>query len=515
MALSLFVGGGGESYAVPQELLLKYGNRHGLIAGATGTGKSVTLQILAEAFSNEGVPVFLSDIKGDMSGIAASGSPEFKLHQAFADRAAKIGYADFNYRAFPTIFWDLFGEKGHPVRTTVSEMGPLLLSRLLELTDAQEGAVNIAFRVADEQGLPLLDLKDLQSLLIWCGENSADLSLRYGNITRATIGAIQRQLLVLETQGGANLFGEPALELVDMMRTAPDGRGVVSVLASDKLMQSPRLYATFLLWLLSELFEELPEVGDPDKPKMVFFFDEAHLLFRDAPKALIEKVEQVARLIRSKGVGIFFITQNPDDVPEVILGQLGNRIQHALRAYTDNDLEALRKASATYRPNPRFKTDEAIREVGTGEAVTSFLEAKGAPSIVERTLIRPPVSQLGPLSPEQRTAVIAASPISGKYDKLIDRESAFEMLSARATKAADEAAKAEAEAARRDELDDAMKNRRYDKSWDMDAPSSRSTRTKEKPGIFGEITNVVIKELKGTTGKRIVRGILGGFFKSK
>ena len=506
MALSLFVGGGGESYSTPQELLLKYGNRHGLIAGATGTGKSVTLQILAEAFSNAGVPVFLSDIKGDMSGIAASGSPEFKLHEAFVKRAETIGYTDFSYRSFPTIFWDLFGQQGHPVRTTVSEMGPLLLSRLLELTDAQEGAVNIAFRVADEQGLPLLDLKDLQSLLVWVGENAADLSLRYGNITRATIGAIQRQLLVLENQGGSNLFGEPALDLSDMMRTSIDGRGVVSVLASDKLMQSPRLYATFLLWLLSELFEELPEVGDTDKPKIVFFFDEAHLLFRDAPKALIEKVEQVARLIRSKGVGIFFITQNPDDVPEVILGQLGNRVQHALRAYTDNDLEALRKAAATYRPNPRFKTDEAIREVGVGEAVTSFLEAKGAPSMVERTLIRPPVSQLGPLSPEQRQAVIASSPVTGKYEKTIDRESAFEILAARAAKAAEEAAKLEAAEAG---------EREYRHATDLHADRPRSSRTKEKPGIFGEITSVVIKELKGTTGKRIVRGILGGLFKSR
>ncbi|MEO8531554.1 MAG: helicase HerA-like domain-containing protein, partial [Deltaproteobacteria bacterium] len=346
MAESLFVGGGGESYATPQQLLLKYGNRHGLIAGATGTGKSVTLQIFAEAFSTEGVPVFLTDIKGDMSGIGASGSADFKLHQVFSDRATTIGYGDFTYRAFPTIFWDLFGEQGHPVRATVAEMGPLLLSRMLELSDAQEGVMNIAFRIADEEGLPLLDLKDLHQLLLWVGEHASEISLRYGNVAPATIGAIQRQLLVLENQGALNLFGEPALELSDLMRTAPDGRGFVSVLASDKLMQSPRLYATFLLWLLSELFEELPEVGDPDKPKLVFFFDEAHLLFRDAPKALLAKVEQVARLIRSKGVGIYFITQNPDDVPDLILGQLGNRVQHALRAYTDRDMEALRNASA-------------------------------------------------------------------------------------------------------------------------------------------------------------------------
>jgi uncharacterized protein len=518
MAESLFVGGGGEGYASPQNLLLKYGNRHGLIAGATGTGKSVTLQILAEAFSSEGVPVFLSDIKGDMSGIAASGSPEHKLHTPFSERAAKIGYADFNYRSFPVLFWDLFGEQGHPVRTTVAEMGPLLISRLLELTEAQEGVINIAFRIADEEGLPLLDLKDLQSLLVWLGEHASDLSLRYGNITTATIGAIQRQLLVLENQGGINLFGEPALELSDLMRTNTDGRGMISVLASDKLMQSPRLYATFLLWLLSELFEDLPEVGDPDKPKLVFFFDEAHLLFRDAPRALVEKVEQVARLIRSKGVGVYFITQNPDDVPELILGQLGNRVQHALRAYTDRDLEALKKAASTYRPNPRFNTMEAIRDVGTGEAVTSFLEAKGAPQIVERTLIRPPVSQLGPLSPEQRKAVMAASPIAGKYETLQDRESAYEMLLKRADAAASEAAKADEDEARTKELEEAMKGRRYEKTWDIDpetgrSPSSRAP--KEKPGFFSEVTTVIVKELKGTTGKRIVRGILGGLFRSR
>jgi len=513
MAESLFVGGGGDSYATPQQLLLKYGNRHGLIAGATGTGKSVTLQILAEAFSSEGVPVFLTDIKGDMSGIAAAGSSDSKLHQAFSDRATMIGYADFTYRAFPTIFWDLFGEQGHPIRATVAEMGPLLLARMLELTDAQEGVLNIAFRIADEEGLPLLDLKDLQQLLLWVGEHASEISLRYGNVAPATIGSIQRQLLVLENQGALNLFGEPALELNDLMRTTTDGRGVVSVLASDKLMQSPRLYATFLLWLLSELFEDLPEVGDPDKPKLVFFFDEAHLLFRDAPKALLAKVEQVARLIRSKGVGVFFITQNPDDVPDLILGQLGNRIQHALRAYTDRDLEALRKASATYRPNPRFNTADAIRDVGTGEAVTSFLEAKGAPAIVERTLIRPPVSQLGPLSPEQRKSVMLASPVSGKYETALDRESAYEILVARADKASKEAAAADEEAARKKELEDSMKGRRYERTWDVDQPSGRPA--KEKPGIFSEVTTVIVKELKGTTGKRIVRGILGGLFKSR
>ncbi|MEO1154644.1 MAG: helicase HerA-like domain-containing protein, partial [Pseudomonadota bacterium] len=355
---SIFIGGGGESYADPQTLLLKYGNRHGLIAGATGTGKTVTLQIMAESFSAQGVPVFLADVKGDLSGLATAGSEGFKLHEAFTNRAGKIGFTEYTYDAFPVTFWDLFGEAGHPVRTTVAEMGPLLLARLLELTDAQEGVLNIAFRVADEQGLPLLDLKDLQALLLWVGQNGKDLSLRYGNVSGASVGAIQRALLVLENQGGNGFFGEPALELTDIMATDSDGRGRINILAADKLMGSPRLYATSLLWLLSELFEELPEVGDPDKPKLVFFFDEAHLLFDDAPKALVDKVEQVARLIRSKGVGIYFVTQNPDDIPEDILGQLGNRVQHALRAFTARDKKALKLAAETYRENPRFSTED-------------------------------------------------------------------------------------------------------------------------------------------------------------
>ena len=338
---TIFLGGGGEGYADRQALKLKYANRHGLIAGATGTGKTVTLQIMAEGFSNAGVPVFMSDVKGDLSGMAAAGSETFKLHGAFTSRAEKIGFDDYRYEAFPVTFWDLFGEQGHPVRTTVSEMGPLLLARLLDLSEAQEGVLKIAFRVADEEGLPLLDLKDLQSLLVWVGENGSQLSLRYGNVSGSSVGAIQRALLVIENQGGAQFFGEPALELADMMKTTADGRGQVNILAANKLMASPRLYATFLLWLLSELFEDLPEVGDPDKPKLVFFFDEAHLLFDDAPKALVDKVEQVARLIRSKGVGVYFVTQNPADVPDDILGQLGNRVQHALRAFTARDQKAL------------------------------------------------------------------------------------------------------------------------------------------------------------------------------
>ncbi|MDX1780031.1 MAG: helicase HerA-like domain-containing protein [Thalassovita sp.] len=513
---SIYIGGGGAGYGEKQGLKLKYANRHGLIAGATGTGKTVTLQIMAEGFASMGVPVFLSDVKGDLSGLAAAGSPDFKLHDAFMERAGKIGFDDYSYQAFPVTFWDLFGDQGHPVRTTVAEMGPLLISRLLELSEAQEGILNIAFRLADEQGLPLLDLKDLQALLVWVGENRADLSLRYGNISVQSVGAIQRRLLVLENQGGARLFGEPALELADLMRTDIDGRGRINILAADKLMQSPRLYATFLLWLLSELFEDLPEVGDPDKPKLVFFFDEAHLLFDDAPKALVDKVEQVARLIRSKGVGVYFITQNPADVPEDILGQLGNRVQHALRAFTARDRKELRLAAETYRDNPRFDTEEAIREVGVGEAVTSFLQKKGVPGMVERTLVRPPSSRLGPIDPGERKRLIDTSPIAGKYELLTDRHSAYEMLAKRAQEAAQDAEAAE----RAEEEDEEMERefkaaRRYTGSR-VKRSSSRSTRSNTRGDTIGDaLGKALVKELSGTTGRRIVRGILGGIFKGR
>ncbi len=508
----IFVGGGGDEYGVPQSLLLGYANRHGLVAGATGTGKTVTLQILAEGFSAAGVPVFLSDVKGDLSGLAVSGSDQFKLHDAFVKRANTIGL-DLVYDAFPVTFWDLFGDQGHPIRTTVAEMGPLLISRLLDLTEAQEGILNIAFRLADEQGLPLLDLKDLQSLLVWVGENRKNLSLRYGNISTASIGAIQRRLLVLDNEGGTNLFGEPALALADLMQVGADGRGQVNILAADQLMASPRLYATFLLWLLSELFEELPEVGDPDKPKLVFFFDEAHLLFDDAPKALVDKVEQVARLIRSKGVGVYFITQNPADVPEDILGQLGNRVQHALRAFTAKDKKQLRLASETYRDNPRFDTEVAIREVGVGEAVTSMLERKGVPGVVERTLIRPPSSQLGPISKAERQAVISASPFEAKYAKTVDRHSAFEALAARAEQAAHDAEEAER---REDELKASEREYSAARRYSGSRVSRSSSRRRKQPDSIGEaIGKMVVKELTGTTGRRIVRGILGGLFKGR
>ncbi len=512
MSESIFIGGGGDSYAEPQTLLLNYANRHGLIAGATGTGKTVTLQILAEGFAAEGVPVFLSDVKGDLSGLGAAGSETFKLHEAFMTRSATIGL-DLQYSAFPVTFWDLFGKQGHPIRATVAEMGPLLLSNLMDLSDVQEGVLNVVFRVADEQGLPLLDLEDLQALLIWVGQNAKDLSLRYGNVATASVGAIQRQLLVLENQGGAALFGEPALDLNDMMLRDADGRGRINILAADQLMASPRLYATFLLWLLSELFEVLPEVGNPDKPVIVFFFDEAHLLFNDAPKALVDKVEQVARLIRSKGVGVYFISQNPADIPETVLGQLGNRFQHALRAFTAKDQQDLKKAAQTYRDNPRFSTAAAIREVGTGEAVTSMLDAKGIPQVVERTLIRPPSSQLGPIDTAARNALIAASPVAGKYDTRLDRDSAAELLARKADTAAKdaeatEAAKSQAEADAREY----QNARRYDGGRQT---TTRSRTSKEPEGWGDAIGTVVLKELKGTTGRRIVRGIFGTLFKGR
>ena len=502
---SIFVGGGAEAYSVPQHLLLQYGNRHGLIAGATGTGKTVTLQILAEGFSAAGVPVFLSDVKGDLSGIAVAGSPTHKLHDAFTARAKTIGM-ELVYETFPVLFWDLYGQQGHPIRATVLEMGPLLLARLMDLSEPQEGVLNVAFRLADEEGWALLDLKDLQAMLAFVAENADEIGKRYGLVAASSIGAIQRQLLVLENQGGANLFGEPALDLADLMLTDVDGRGRISVLAADKLMQSPRLYATFLLWLLSELFETLPEVGDPEKPKLVLFFDEAHLLFDDAPKALVDKVEQVARLIRSKGVGVYFITQNPADVPETILGQLGNRVQHALRAFTANDQRDLRRAAETYRDNPRFRTEEAIRDVGTGEAVTSFLETKGIPSMVERTLIRPPASQLGPIEPAVRQAIIATSPLKGKYETILDRDSAFERLRAKAGQTAGAAARFDG--------GEFNAGRRY--GGDR-APQEKPQRTSsgQSDSIGTVFAKSIARQIGTRSGQALVRGILGSLFKSR
>jgi len=475
---SIFIGGGGEGYSDPQELLLRYGNRHGLIAGATGTGKTITMQIMAEAYSRAGVPVFLTDIKGDVGGMAVAG----EMRDSFQRRADTIGLADIGYGAMPVTFWDLFGQKGHPVRTTIAEMGPLLLSRVMELTDAQEGAINVAFRLSDEEGWPILDLEDLRAILQFMGENRKDISNEYGNVSTATIGAIQRRLLVLENQGAGSFFGEPALDIRDLMQL-DGGQGRVNILHAEQLMNTPRLYATFMLWLLSELFEELPEVGDSDKPKLVFFFDEAHLLFNRAPRALIEKVEQVARLIRSKGVGVYFITQNPDDVPETILSQLGNRVQHALRAFTARDQQALRRAAQTYRPNPRFETEVAIREVGVGEAVTSFLENKGVPGIVERTLIRPPGSAMGPCDDAVRRRVIANSPVAGKYDTAVDRDSAHEMLARRAERAAREAEGYEGQddrGDRRSRRDDDDAGERYSRARRYQPPGRIRNRTRRE-----------------------------------
>ena len=501
----IFIGGGGAAYGTAQNMLLKYANRHGLIAGATGTGKTVTLQILAESFSAAGVPVFLSDIKGDLSGLAVPGSIDHKLHEKLISRAETIGFSDYGYKDFPVTFWDIFGEKGHPVRTTISEMGPLLLSRLLELSDAQEGVLNIAFRMADEQGMLLLDLKDLQALLVWLGENASEIGLQYGNISKASIGAIQRRLIVLENQGALQFFGEPTLNLDDMIATTPGGQGRINILAADRLMQSPRLYATFLLWLLSELFENLPEVGDADKPKFMFFFDEAHLLFDDAPKALIDKVEQVARLIRSKGVGVFFITQNPDDVPADILGQLGNRFQHALRAFTPRDQKALRAAAETFRPNPAFNTIDAIRDVGIGEAVVSTLERKGVPSVVERTLIRPPASRLGPLNDQERADVIARSHIAGLYEKPVDRESAFEILKKRAE------VNAGADIPT-DEPREFTSARRYGGATRYaKKPARKSTRGDSATQAFAKS---MARALGTQLGRSLGRGTLGSFFKN-
>jgi DNA helicase HerA-like ATPase len=411
-----------------QFLLLKYANRHGLIAGATGTGKTVTLQTIAEGFSAYGVPVFMADVKGDLSGVGQTGGDNPRA----IERAKQLKIEGYAGRAFPTIYWDLFGEKGHPVRTTVTEIGPVLMARLLQLNATQEGVLNIVFKVADEQGLLLLDFKDLQSVLQWTAENAGSLTTKYGNVSKQTVGTIQRALLTLEQQGGERFFGEPALDLKDMIGRDASGAGYINILAADRLMQSPRLYATFLLWLLSELFEVMPEVGDADRPKFVFFFDEAHLLFDDAPKALLDKIEQVVRLIRSKGVGVYFITQNPLDVPESVLGQLSNRVQHALRAFTPKDQKAVRTAADTFRPNKKFNAAEAILELGVGEALVSFLDAKGVPEPVERCFVAPPRGRIGPATDAERAATIEASPLAGKYDRTVDRESAYEVLNGRA-----------------------------------------------------------------------------------
>jgi DNA helicase HerA-like ATPase len=432
----------------PEAITLRLANRHGLVTGATGTGKTVTLQVMAEEFSRAGVPVFAADIKGDLSGVAAMG----EARPDFVKRAKDLKLP-YEPDEFTVVFWDLFGEQGHPIRATVHEMGPLLISRMLDLNDVQEGLINIAFRFADDDPQlgeamsdGLVDLKDLRELLSYISKNAKEFGARYGNVASSTVGAVQRQMLVLDNQGGEKFFGEPALSINDFMRNDRNGRGVINILAADKLMENPRLYATFLLWLLSELFEQMPEVGDLDKPKLVFFFDEAHLLFNDAPKALLDKIEQVVRLIRSKGVGVYFVTQNPLDVPEKVLAQLGNRVQHALRAFTPRDQKSVKTAAETFRPNPKLDTAKVITELGKGEALVSFLEGNGTPSMVQRAMIRPPSARLGPVSPEERKAVIARSPLRGKYDQTIDPESAHEILQKRVKDAAAAEQQAPAEA---------------------------------------------------------------------
>ncbi len=507
MADPIFVGFSDQ----PVHLLPNLANRHGLIAGATGTGKTVTLQILAEQFSQMGVPVFMADVKGDLSGISQVGGPHPKLEE----RAKVIGLESYPRFSCPTLFWDVFGEQGHKLRATVSEMGPLLLARLLDLSEAQEGVLNIAFKIADDEGLLLIDLKDLRAMLGWVAENAKEIQAQYGLVSAASVGAIQRSLLVLEQQGGDSFLGEPALDLRDLMRTTHEGKGYVNILASDKLMSSPRLYATFLLWLLSELFEEMPEVGDLDKPKLVFFFDEAHLLFNDAPKALVEKVEQVVRLIRSKGVGVYFVTQNPLDIPDSVLAQLGNRVQHALRAFTPRDLKAVNAAADTFRPNPLFKTSEVITTLGVGEALVSTLEAKGTPIIVQKTLIRPPGSRLGPATPEERKAVINSSPVAALYDREVDRESAFELITKRTAARDEEEAQIEAEkvAAKQRVLEEKELAKQAKEA--ERAERAARPRASNREGVMEAVVKSAGRAMAGQLGRQLVRGVLGSLFKKR
>ncbi|MCX7677410.1 MAG: DUF853 domain-containing protein [Alteraurantiacibacter sp.] len=508
-------------------LVLARANRHGLIAGATGTGKTVTLQGLAESFSAMGVPVFVADVKGDLSGIAMPGSPTFKHAAKLEERARELGMTDYAYADNPVIFWDLYGQQGHPIRTTVSEMGPLLLSRLLDLNETQEGVLNIVFRFADDQAMLLLDLEDLQSMLVYTAENAAALTAKYGNVTKATVGSIQRQLLALESQGGGQFFGEPALEIADFLKVDEQGRGYINVLAADRLMQSPKLYATFLLWLLAELFESLPEVGDPEKPTLVFFFDEAHLLFDDAPKALQDTIERVVRLIRSKGVGVYFVTQNPIDIPEEVAGQLGNRVQHALRAFTPRDQKAIKAAAQTFRINPDLNVEQAITELRTGEALVSTLLEDGSPSVVQRTLIKPPRSRLGPVTEKERAIIRSVSPVDGKYDTPVNRESAAEVL---AQKAADAAATA-AEVAERGEEEVRKRARKTPSLWERAgkaalgaaagsaasvaaaAITGRASRANPVRTAATSAAGTIATQLGGAIAGRFVRNLLGGLMR--
>ena len=504
----IFIGKG----ETPQTLLARYANRHGLVAGATGTGKTVTLQVLAEGFSAIGVPVFCADVKGDLSGLAAAGADNPKL----VARAQEVGVTGYAPTAQPVVFWDVFGASGHPIRTTISEMGPLLLARLMSLTDAQTGVLAVAFKFADDNGLALLDLKDLQALLRHVGENAKTIGQQYGLVSTASVAAIQRALLQLEQEGGAHLFGEPALELADLMRTDLSGRGIINVLAADQLFARPRLYATFLLFLLSELFESLPEAGDLDRPKLVFFFDEAHLLFKDAPTALVDKVEQVVRLIRSKGVGVYFVTQSPLDLPDAVLGQLGNRVQHGLRAFTPRDQKAVRAAAETFRANPGLDVVSTITAMGVGEALVSTLQDKGIPSPVEQTKVAPPRSRMGPLTPEERRAVMARSPVSGRYEAAVDRESAYEVLGRKAeaaeARAAEDAAAAERAAEWQTQVRDS-----YGPTTSARRPPAPARRRAAPQGMAEKALQSAVRSAGSAVGREVgrqlLRGLLGSLLK--
>ncbi|WP_312050371.1 helicase HerA-like domain-containing protein [Acinetobacter courvalinii] len=501
-----------------QDIVLhsKFANRHGLIAGATGTGKTVTLKVLAESFSRLGVPVFLADAKGDVSSLAKAGESNPK----FDERLKTLQLEPIPFAASPVVFWDLFAQQGHPIRTTISEIGPLLLAQMLNLNDTQEGVLSAVFRVADDQGLLLIDFKDLKAMLTYVSENAAELKAEYGNLSPASLGAIQRNLLALGDQGGEQFFGEPSLNILDFIQTDTNGHGYINILAADKLMNTPKLYATFLLWMMSELFEQLPEVGDMDKPKLVFFFDEAHLLFDNASPALQQKIEQVVRLIRSKGVGIYFITQNPLDLPESVLGQLGNRIQHALRAFTPKDQKAVKTAADTFRANPEFKVDQAITELAVGEALISCLDEQGTPQIVERGWVMPPYSSFTPISPEERQVIISQSIVAGVYDQAVDRDSAYEMLQKKVLqqsqqKEADDLAKQQSKEQEALAKQQAKEQERFAREQQKAAEKAQRDREKMTQDIVGTFAKSAARSLGGSTGQKIVRGLLGSLFGKK
>ena len=490
----------------PIFLNARMANRHGLIAGATGTGKTVSLQVLAEAFSAEGIPVFMADVKGDLSGIGKQGA----MNKIIAARTEEFGIMDFAFQSCPVCFLDVFEKQGHPLRSTISKIGPLLLSRLLQLNDTQSGALNLVFRIADDKGWLLIDMKDIRAMLDYVGKNSKQFTTEYGSVAATSIGAIQRGLLTLEDQGGNVFFGEPAFELSDLIRTQ-NGKGLVNILAADRLMQSPILYSTLLLWMLSELYETLPEVGDQPKPKLVFFFDEAHLLFNGAPKVLTDKIEQIVRLIRSKGVGVYFISQSPSDIPDNILGQLGNRIQHALRAYTPRDQKAVKIAAQTFRPNPEIKTEQVITELAVGEALVSFLDAAGRPSMVEHAKMLPPHSQIGPLTDDERATLIKNSIIFGKYEQFFDRYSAFELLRDQAAQAQEQQQLANAK--NQSTPQPQTKPLPQQRQQPQQRSATKTTTRSQKTGTGASIFNTVVKTMGSRQGQQLVRGILGSLIK--